>query len=282
MRIKEQMRKINNIKMKEQVRDRLNNLNIKQHVKQGLDNINIKQQVKERLRRLPPLKKLIRNFLIVILALFVAGLLLIYIQNSFESPREAAEKIRELGIFGPIAVISLIILEVVVAPIPGVLISVASGYAFGTYWGAVFSYIGNVIGTAAAFFLARKFGRPLVERLTKREKLDRYDCFFKQGGKTLLFAVYLFPIFPTDIISFVTGLSSINWKKFMIIISIAYIPNMLLLNYIGANLFESNITSNSPILLILVLSTIAIGIGLYFYIRKKINVKCDIEKEQEG
>ncbi|MFH1210446.1 MAG: TVP38/TMEM64 family protein [archaeon] len=256
-------------------------MKIKDHMRDRINNMKIKQHVRDRLDKLPPLQILIRNFIILVLALFLIGLLLIYIQNSFESPKDAAEKIRSLGVFGPIAVILLIILEVVVAPIPGVLISVASGYAFGTYLGTVFSYIGNIIGTAIAFFLARKFGRPLVERLTRKEKLDMYDCFFKQSGNILIFTVYLFPIFPTDIISFVIGLSNISWKKFMVIISIAYIPNMLILNYIGATLFESSIAANSPILFILVLLAIAMGVGIYFYVKKKMSTKCDINNEQQ-
>lgn len=254
------------MRIRDQVKDKLNPTNIREHVEKGL-------------KKLPPLKKLIRNFIIIILVLFLVGLLLIYIQNSFESPRDAAEKIKSLGIFGPIAVILLIILEVVVAPIPGVIISVASGYAFGPYLGTIFSYIGNIIGTAIAFFLARKFGRPLVERLTSKAKLDTYDCFFKQGGTALLFIVFLFPLFPTDIVSFITGLSDIKWKKFMIIAAIAYIPNMFILNYIGASLFESG-SANSPLLLTLALVTIALGIGIYFYVRRKMKAQCSTSQEQ--
>lgn len=212
----------------------------------------------------------VRNILVLLIILCILGLLLIYIETRFDSPREAARMIQDTGILGPFLVVLLIVLEVIVAPIPGYLIAVASGYAFGAVLGAVYSYLGNVIGTAIAFWLSRKFGRPFVEHLINRKKLQIYDGFFREKATLLLWITYLFPVFPSDIVAFVTGLSNFRFRKFITIVCIAYLPNMLLLNYLGASLYEYGIQSQTIFYGALLLLVLLFGWLFYFYLRKRV------------
>jgi len=200
--------------------------------------------------------------------LVVLGVLLYHIQKSFGSPREAADKLRSLGAIGPIAIVLFIIMEVVVAPIPGYFIAVASGYAFGIVWGTLYSYVGNIIGTAIAFLLSRHVGRPLVERLVNRNKLGRYDTFFKESGRLALWFAFLFPIFPADIMSFVTGLSDMRFREFMFIAIVAYLPNMLMLNYFGSVLYESGLGVKALVSASAFLFCAVFGSFLYRHIKK--------------
>lgn len=220
-----------------------------------------------------PKKELIKNAIVIVVILIIVGILLFYVQRTFESPRDAADKLRGLGSLGPLVLISLMILEVMVAPLPGGLLFIASGYAFGTGWGTLFSYIGQIAGTLIAFFISRRFGRPIVERLVKKEKLDYYDCFFQRGGKVVLWVGYLIPIFPTDIMTFVTGMSNIDWKKFMIIPAIAFIPNLFLHNYFGATLYQSGVAEKTLIFGLALLFLLLVSISAYFYTKKKIITK---------
>ncbi|MEM4244780.1 MAG: TVP38/TMEM64 family protein [Candidatus Nanoarchaeia archaeon] len=225
------------------------------------------------LRRIPK-KELIKDALVVLVILALIGILVFYVQRTFESPANAAEKLKSLGALGPLVIIVLIIFEVMVAPIPGSFLYVASGFAFGTFWGTLFSYIGQMAGTLIAFYISRRFGRPIVERLVKKEKLDYYDCFFHQGGKVVLGICYLLPVFPVDIMTFVTGLSSMKWKKFIIIPSIAFIPNILLHNYFGAVLYESGVAEKTLIFGLAFLFILLISALMYLYTRKKIMKTC--------
>ena len=172
----------------------------------------------------------------VLLILAAIGAAFYHINTSFKDPSEVRDYLQSFGVFGPLIVILLIILEVIFAPIPGIIIAIGSGYAFGALRGTLYSYIGNVIGTMIAFWLSRHFGRPLAKKLIREEKLDYYDRFFRERGIYALWAAYLLPIFPTDIISFVTGLSSLRFRKFIRIVLIGFIPNMLILNYFGESI----------------------------------------------
>lgn len=172
---------------------------------------------------------------VVILIAFILALGIAFyeVNISLNNPMEVRDYVESFGAFGPLIVIFLIIMEVILAPVPGIIIAIGSGYAFGALKGTLYSYIGNVIGTSIAFALSRHFGRPLAKRLIRIEKLNYYDRFFRERGIYGLWFAYIFPIFPTDIISFVTGLSSIKFKRFIRIVLIGFIPNMLFLNYFG-------------------------------------------------
>jgi len=215
--------------------------------------------------------KLLRNIIILLFVLFIIGIGVFYIEDYYGSPRNAADALRELGSVGPIAVILLVILEVVVAPIPGWVVAIASGYAFGAILGTIYTYIGNVVGTTIAFLLSKRFGRPFVEHIVDKKKLDYYDDFFNRTGRPFLWLMFLFPIFPTDIVAFATGMSNIKLKDFIFIVSIAYIPNMLLLNYFGAVLYDSGFGEKTIIFGSVLLFILLLGAILFIHMKKRDN-----------
>lgn len=149
------------------------------------------------------------------------------------------ELIQKYGSLGPLAIIGIIILEVIIAPIPGSIIPIAVGAIYGVFLGTLYTWIGNVIGSCIAFWIARKLGRPIVKKIISEEKIKRYDNFLHRN-KFLMWIVYIVPIFPIDIISFVIGLSAVKFKRFLLVITIGFIPYLLILNFFGQQLFLSS------------------------------------------
>ena len=198
--------------------------------------------------------------LLLLLGIIIAlGILFYEVNLSLKSPQEIIDYVEGFGAWGPVVIIILIIIEVIVAPVPGIVIAIGSGALFGPVWGTIYTYIGNVIGSSIAFSISRHFGRPFVKKLVREEKLAKYDQFFRSHGKYGLWIAYLFPVFPVDIISFVTGLSSLRFRKFFTIVSIAFIPNMLFLNYFGDSILNygfsiTTITLASVFIILFVLS----------------------------
>ncbi len=84
------------------------------------------------------------------------------------------------------------------APIPGEVTGFVGGIVFGTFWGIVYSTIGLTIGSFLAFILARRVGRPLVDKLVNPEIIKRYDYVMKHKGMFLAFLMFLMPGFPKD------------------------------------------------------------------------------------
>lgn len=218
--------------------------------------------------------KNLRNFLILLIFLVITGMGLIILEQKYDSPQKLADEINNLGAVGPFFVILLIVLEVVVAPIPGFVIAIASGFAFGAFWGTVYTYIGNIIGTAIAFLLSKKFGRPLAEHIVEKRKLDIYDCFFREKGKIALWFAFIFPVFPTDIISFVTGLSNMRLRSFMLIVAVGYLPNLIILNYFGSTIYHYGFGTETFILGSIFISLFLFGGIFYWHLRKNMPKKC--------
>jgi uncharacterized membrane protein YdjX (TVP38/TMEM64 family) len=82
---------------------------------------------------------------------------------------EGIERIAEAwGAWAPVASIALMILHSFI-PFPAELIAIANGMLFGPVWGTLVTWLGAMLGAALAFGLARRYGRPRVDRLVARK-----------------------------------------------------------------------------------------------------------------
>ncbi|MFH1915804.1 MAG: TVP38/TMEM64 family protein [Nanoarchaeota archaeon] len=198
--------------------------------------------------------KVIRNGLIVIFFLSIAAIIFSIGLSPVKTPEDLAGRIGEFGIWGPFLVVLLVIIETVITPLPGVLIAIASGFTFGPIWGAVYTYIGGLIGCLIAFYLSRRFGRPLIEGLFSKRTIDKYDLFFTKKGRFFLWISYAIPVFPSDVLAYLAGLSDLKWKDFFLIVAIMSIPSAILLNYFGARIASLSVVE------VLVIAAVAYGV----------------------
>src|SRR3989344_2387930 len=143
----------------------------------------------------------------------------------------------QFGGGGPFVVMAIIIAETVIAPIPGGVVVIALGILYGVWPGILYAWVGNMIGSTLAFWISRKFGRPIVGRLVKKEQLSLYDAFLGRN-ELMMWLVYLLPAFPVDVASFAIGLSTISFRRFLKIISIGFLSTGLILTTYGQKLLE--------------------------------------------
>jgi len=148
------------------------------------------------------------------------------------------------------------ILQVVAAPLPGEVTGFVGGILFGPWWGVVYSTIGLAIGSWIAFLLARWLGRPIVERLVKRETIDRYDYVMKHKGLLLAFLLFLIPGFPKDILCYILGLGHMRQRDFLLISISGRLFGTVLLTLGGAFFRDSHYVA---------LFTV-VGIGLLIFL----------------
>lgn len=135
------------------------------------------------------------------------------------------------GAWAPIVVVVLTTLEVVIAPLPGGVPAVASGFLFGIL-GIIYAVAGNILGSSLAFLIARTLGKKVVERFIEDEKLSRFQDMIHRRQK-VIWALYFLPLAPLDVITFAVGLSSIRFLKFFIISSIGLTVSMSLYVILG-------------------------------------------------
>lgn len=132
------------------------------------------------------------------------------------------------GFWGKAAYVAIVVLQVIVALIPGEPLELAGGYAFGWLEGTLLALLGIVIGSAMVFALVRRFGVKLVEVFFPPEKI-REVSFLKNPRKTriIAFLLMLIPGTPKDFLSYFAGLTSLTMKQWLAIVTVARIPSVI-------------------------------------------------------
>lgn len=173
------------------------------------------------------MKKLIA--VLSVIALIVAAFLGVSVAEALFTP-DGRELPRALGLT---VFFLVIVTEVVLAPVPGGVISfLASGY-FGFYAAWPVIYVGNLIGSSIAFKLAERWGQPIVDRMTSEKDRDRYNQVIA-GHPGLLWLVYLLPVFPIDVISFLCGFSALTYRRWFPIMATGMVVYSLVVSSVGA------------------------------------------------
>jgi uncharacterized membrane protein YdjX (TVP38/TMEM64 family) len=127
--------------------------------------------------------------------------------------------------------ILVVMVEVVVAPIPGGAIAYMGAARFGFWQAWPLLYIGNALGTTLVFFLARRVGTPLFRESVSEGTRRRFNCLLQHH--LLLWLVYSVPLIPVDVLSVLAGLSSISARKFLTIALTGYLIYTGIVAFLG-------------------------------------------------
>jgi Uncharacterized conserved protein len=144
--------------------------------------------------------------------------------------------IDQFGVFAPVVLVLVQAAQVVVAPVPGQVVALASGYIFGPVAGSAYSFVGVLLGSAVAFSLTKRFGRPAAERLLHEDILDRFDEFVDSVGLPGLFVFVLIPGLPDDAVCFLGGLTKWRLRTFLAVITVGRLPAYAVTVYAGDEL----------------------------------------------
>lgn len=158
----------------------------------------------------------------------------------FSDPETARRTIGGLGFWAPFAFMLMQVAQVIIAPLPGQISGLIGGFLFGPWLGLLYTLVGSFIGFWIVFALARKLGRPFVERFVKTDTLERFDALLTRRGPFVLFLIYLLPAFPDDVISFVAGLTRIPIRTLLLVSVVGRLPGYLVLSFAGDGLTGEN------------------------------------------
>lgn len=161
------------------------------------------------------------TILLVVLCLGCAALIIkAYIDGKFDSVESLQSYMRGFGVFAPVMLTFIQAAQVVIPVLPGFLGCAVGSVMFGWVGGFLCNYIGISLGSIIAFFLARRFGAPLVKSLFPENKYEKWSSWAAKSKSytALLFAGMVLPLFPDDFFCYFTGLTSMKAKKFILII----------------------------------------------------------------
>lgn len=132
----------------------------------------------------------------------------------FASRDAITTSMEHAGLWGPIVLFILFVLQVFLAFIPGQALMVASGYLYGFWGGFLISWLSLVIGGEIAYVLARNYGRPFAEKWISPTVLERWNKAAAGQGVAFFAISLVMPLVPNDAMCYVAGLGTISRIRF--------------------------------------------------------------------
>jgi uncharacterized membrane protein YdjX (TVP38/TMEM64 family) len=77
------------------------------------------------------------------------------------------------------------------------------------------------------FSIAKTLGRPVVERLVKKDHLETADRALKKYQKYVILLFGFVPVVSFDVISYAAGLTLLAYWEFLLLVCIAQVPSAL-------------------------------------------------------
>lgn len=182
-----------------------------------------------------------------------------------EEPEAFRRWVESAGVWGQLVFVGMVVLQVLVAIIPGEPIELVAGYAFGFVKGSILTLIGFLIGSWLVFILVRKFGIKLVEVFFSREKLEEIR-FVKNEKKTrvIMLIIMLIPGTPKDMISYFAGLTKLTVWEWLAIVAIGRLPSLMTSTVTGAAAGVENYWLSGISLAVTAVITL---VGIWYYRR---------------
>jgi uncharacterized membrane protein YdjX (TVP38/TMEM64 family) len=178
---------------------------------------------------------------------------LFHLEDVMHDGTKARETILSYGYLAPLVFMVLQILQVVFAPVPGEATGILGGYLFGAWPSFIYSSIALAVGSALSFIIGHLFADAFRNRFSNTKVYRKFNHLVFKGDFVIPFVLFLFPGFPKDSLSYLLGLSTMPFKVFIFIASIARMPGTLVLSFEGAQVYAGNYLE---LLLLLVFSAI--------------------------
>lgn len=199
-------------------------------------------------------------FLLSALICWFAGRPLIHFA---QEPERFRQWVDQQGPLAPILFTGMVILQVIVAVIPGEPLEIAAGYAFGAVEGTLLCVLGTFIGGLLVFLLVRRFGLRAVEIFFPVEKLR--SLHFLQNERRLalwVFFIFFLPGTPKDVMCYFVGLTAMPLRTWALISAVARLPSIIT-STVGGNALGMG---NYTFAIIVFAATLVIsGLGLLLY-----------------
>lgn len=178
-------------------------------------------------------------------------------------PERFRQWVDNAGIWGRLCFIGMVMLQVVVAIIPGEPFEIGAGYAFGFWEGTALSLVGAALGSILIFLFVRRWGVKVVEIFFSREKIRSLRFLQNQKRVELVvFLIMLIPGTPKDLLSYFVGLTDIKLSTWILISVFARLPSLVSSTLGGNALGEKNYTA-AIIAFIVAAAVSLLGIAIY-------------------
>jgi len=185
--------------------------------------------------RTSPLLKALKIAILLVLVVGSAWLLWAHAEW-FTDPHLVKEQVVAWGAWGP----AVYVLLYAVGPsflVPGAVMTIAGGLAFGTWWGSVWSLLGADIGAVVAFAAGRFMGQEFVMRTIGTRFHELLNKIGRNGFYITLY-LRIVPVIPYNAFNLLAGASPITFRDYFWASMIGMVPGTILFAFLGDALWH--------------------------------------------
>src|SRR6266576_443554 len=148
--------------------------------------------------------------------------------------KSALDWIGKLGPWGPVIFAGLYVVATVLF-VPGSVLTLGAGAAFGVVLGSVFVSISATLGATAAFLVGRYLARDAIARkIEKNEKFATIDRAVADEGWKIVLLTRLSPVFPFTLLNYAFGLTRVKLRHYIVASWLGMIPGTVMYVYLGS------------------------------------------------
>jgi len=119
--------------------------------------------------------------------------------------------------------------------VPGSLLTLGAGFAFGVVLGTVTVSIGSTLGASAAFLAGRTLARGFIEtKIANNIRFRAIDQAVKQEGFKIVLLTRLSPVFPFNLLNYAFGLTPVSLRDYFLASWIGMLPGTVMYVYLGS------------------------------------------------
>ena len=145
-----------------------------------------------------------------------------------------AERARGTGAAG-VTVFAVAYVVSTVALLPGSVLTLAAGFAYGPVWGLAIASPASVAGATAAFVLGRTVLRGwAARRIGGSPRMRAIDGAVARQGFTLVLLLRLSPLLPFNVLNYALSLSRVSLRTYVLASFIGMLPGTALYVYLGS------------------------------------------------
>jgi uncharacterized membrane protein YdjX (TVP38/TMEM64 family) len=171
--------------------------------------------------------------------LILAGLVALFVAGAFFLPvaewtTSLAERARRTGGLG-VALFFVAYVVATVAFLPGSILTLAAGFAYGPLWGVAIVSPASVAGATAAFLLGRTLLREWAVRKTRGSpQLRAIERAVDREGFKLVLLLRLSPLIPFNVLNYALSLSNVRLGAYVVASAIGMLPATVMYVYLGS------------------------------------------------
>jgi uncharacterized membrane protein YdjX (TVP38/TMEM64 family) len=143
-----------------------------------------------------------------------------------------------LGGWAAFTYVWLVILEVLVAFIPGWFVYPVGAAIFGFFETIILVMLANFIGASISFWIGRRWGKPLLQKFISTKYINKFDAYMEKNGIWAVFLLKINPVTSFDLWNYLAGASNINYWKFTIANLLGILPLVVFSAALGEQSFE--------------------------------------------